>query len=142
MEATCHALASFSVIMSSDTHIYKVIYIFSGIHWGQCNGGLVDAFFAICIVPCYKIRASSSQIIESVPGFILAGAGKMVSTLHQVLTEKSKNFSFCCAAGGRVAVQQSNVVSSLSEDKTETGPGDTAEQGKKKKFKRGNKEMR
>ena len=52
----------------------------------------------------------------------------------------SKNF--CFAAGGRVVVQQSNVVSSLDEDKTETGSGDAAEQGKEKKFKRGSKEKR
>ena len=51
-------------------------------------------FFAIRIVPCNKIQASSSQnlqTIESVPGSILAGAGKMVGTLHQVLTKKTSH---------------------------------------------------
>ena len=50
-------------------------------------------FFAIRIVPCNKIQASSSQnlqTIESVPGSILAGAGKMVGTLHQVKTEEKQ----------------------------------------------------
>ena len=55
---------------------------------------------------------------------------------------RKTNKNFCCASGGRVVVQQSNVVSSLDEDKTETGSGDAAEQGKEKKFKRGSKEER
>ena len=59
-------------------------------------------FFAIRIVPCNKIQASSSQnlqTIESVPGSLLAGAGKMVGTLHQVKTEKQVKTSVLLQAG-------------------------------------------
>ena len=37
---------------------------------------------------------NSAQIIESVPGSLLAGAGKMVGTIHQVKAVNSENFIF------------------------------------------------